>query len=644
MKIKVTKKLGKPINRDMIGLFFEDINYGLDGGLHAEMIENRSFEFVETTGDRDNYKAVYDGLYGWSPYPTEENVSLKIRTDKPLNDVNPHYLEVTAEKKNRGFSNKAYDGVYLKKEIDYSVSFYAKSSKYDGDVEVIVVKDGRILAKASVEYISRKWTLYRAKLRSSEDVAGGTFVIRLKKKGTVSFDFISMIPEDAVMGLFRRDLTELLKDMKPGFLRFPGGCVVEGNTIENRYRWKKSIGAPEERKANWNRWAVQCNSEDNGFRSRYSHYNQTLGIGFYEYFLLCEYLGAKPLPVMNVGLACQFMSEEMVSADDPKFKEYVDDILDLIEFANGSEDSEWGAVRTKMGHREPFELELIGVGNEQWETERADFFKRYDIIEKAVHEKWPDIKLIGSAGPDVSSGRYTAAWNFYKERSKKNSSHVYAVDEHYYVKPEWMLNNTGFYDNYPRDIKVFAGEYAAHHAYGMNRPELNDWNAALAEAAFMTGLERNGDVVAFASYAPLFARLGYAQWSPNMIWFNSEGAYGTPSYYVQKLYSTEMGTNISETECEGNEIPYSVTYDKNENTLIIKLVNPIDKSVTVNIETCGKVKNEVEVLIMQGQDFDINTIDARQLIAPVKNAIESDKLLSYEVGSKSFHVIKAKCI
>lgn len=315
------------------------------------------------------------------------------------------------------------------------------------------------------------------------------------------------MPEDAVAGVFRRDLFELLKGLHPGFLRFPGGCIIEGNTLENRYRWKESVGRSESRRNNFNRWAVHDTKQESGFHTCYSHYNQSLGLGYYEYFLLCELIGAQPLPVLNVGLACQ-----------------------------------------------------------------------YQAFEQAIHEKYPEMRLIGSAGPDITSERYTAAWDFYKEAAPKKENFVYAVDEHYYVKPEWFYAHTDFYDEYPRNIKVFSGEYAAHPVNGMNRPDANTLGGALAEAAFLTGVERNADVVVLASYAPLFARVGYAQWSPDMIWFDDARAYGTPSYYVQKLYGENLGTVTlamegQEKALREQEIYANASFDEAAGEIIVKVVN-----------------------------------------------------------------------
>lgn len=644
MRIDITKKLGANINKQMIGLFFEDINYSLDGGLYAEMIENRAFEFVESTGQDCKYYQKFAGNYGWTLYPTSKpSGRLTIKSDKPMNEVNPHYLEFNGREENRAFSNKAYDGIFMKKDLTYNISFFAKSENYIGNIEVLIIKDNKVLASSIIATsLSNEWIKYEGSLVSDEDISSGDFVIKLSNVGVVCFDFISMMPSDAVLGLFRRDLAELLKDMNPGFLRFPGGCVVEGNNLNNRYQWKKSIGAVEERQWNWNRWAVHGNDKDNGFASPYSHYNQSLGIGYYEYFLLCEYLGASPLPVVNVGIACQFMSKELVEINDKKFQEFIDDSLDLIEFANGSVDTKWGRVRSEMGHPEPFNMKMIGIGNEQWETEQVDFFKRYEIFEKAIHQKYKYIKLIGSAGPDITSEKYTSAWDFYYKNEDKQNF-VYAVDEHYYVKPEWLCENVHFYDKYPRNIKIFAGEYAAHHSNGMNCPQYNDWDAALSEAAFLTGLERNADIVVLASYAPLLARIGYAQWSPDMIWFDGESSYGSPSYYVQKMYSTLMGSHLLQVINDEEEIPFTVSYDKDEKIIYVKLVNILDRPVNVKIESEFEIDKNGEVYLIEGLGKEVNSIKNSLNISTKNKNVEVSNSMIYEIKEKSFHVIKMYC-
>lgn len=626
----------------MIGLFFEDINYGLDGGLYAEMIENRSFEFVEAYGSDKEYKTRFAGDYGWSSYLDTDNSSkLEIASEKPLCENNPHYLVFQSVKSNASFSNKAFDGISMKAFKQYKVSFYARFDSYEGSIIISIIKNNKSMALAMLPISDNQgWNKYEADIYSNEDVYNGDFVITLEQKGKVCFDMISMLPADAVYGIFRKDLVEKLEKIKPGFLRFPGGCVVEGANLSNRYRWKDGLGNLEQRIPNWNRWAVHDNSSAEGEKIRYSYYNQSMGIGFYEFFLLCKYLGAKPLPVMNVGIACQYQSDEKVNIDDTAFEEYIQDTLDLIEFANGDATTTWGKIRIDMGHAGSFGLELVGIGNEQWESEKIDFFERYRRFEKAIHAKYPEIKLIGTAGPDVHSEKYKAAWEFYYKENERNPDFVYAVDEHYYMNPKWFLDNTHFYDSYSRKIKVFAGEYAAHCDNGMNRPELNNWWAALSEAAFMTGFERNADVVEFAAYAPLLARKGYTQWSPDLIWFDGETSYGTPSYYVQLLFSNFKGDYTLQTETEDMVLPYSISFCEKDKTVFIKLVNTMQEAIKVCLEPDFHVLPEAEVIMMQADEKAGNSFKNPNKIVPVKQSIHFKKGMSYELQPSSFHVIK----
>lgn len=619
MRLYISDEKGVEIQQDMIGLFFEDINYAADGGLYAEMIENRSFEFYDCFGDVGDYYVKHDCGYGWYPLQ-EENCRLEYVMGSPVNRNNPHYLRFTAKEADAGFWNKAYNGIALEMGKEYRVSFYARMASYKGNLKVLVQKDDTICAEAQIVCIHepertwQKWNRYEIIVTATKEVLGGRFTIMLDRPGAVEFDFISMMPADAVAGVFRKDLFELLKGLHPGFLRFPGGCIIEGNTLENRYRWKESVGIPEGRKANFNRWALHCTKEENNWQTQYSHYNQTLGLGYYEYFLLCEMIGAKAIPVLNVGLACQYQSYELVEMEEPEFQEFLQDALDLIEFANGPIDSFWGGLRAKMGHPESFHLQMLGIGNEQWQTDKVDFFARYKAFEACIHEKYPEIRLIGSAGPDITSERYDMAWAFYKKEVPLKDNFCYAVDEHYYVKPEWFYEHTDFYDEYPRDVKVFSGEYAAHPTNGMNKDYANTLGGALAEAAFLTGVERNADVVVLASYAPLFARVGYAQWSPDMIWFDEKTAYGTPSYYVQKLYGENLGTVTvpmkgQEKELRAKNIYANVSLDEKTDEIIIKVVN--HNASEQNLELQGEgfdLGTRMKLSVMLGEENDFNCI------------------------------------
>lgn len=622
MVLHVSDKKGVPIAEGMIGLFFEDINYAADGGLYAELLENRSFEALDCYGQKGDYYTKPDYGYGWEATADCGKGKAEYVSGSPVSRVNPHYLRFTALAAGQGFSNQAYRGLYLQKGKSYRVSFYARLADYEGDLRISVQKDGRCAAQEKVACIHagrdclRKWNRYETMLSLDEDVEGGLFVIALDRPGTVEFDLVSMMPADAVAGVFRRDLFTLLKDLHPGFLRFPGGCIIEGNTLENRYRWKESVGRIEDRKVNFNRWAVHETKEKDGWHSGYAHYNQTLGLGYYEYFVLCEMIGAKPLPVLNVGLACQYQSYELVELEEPAFGQFISDALDLVEFANGGEDTRWGGLRARMGHPKPFGLTMLGIGNEQWETKESRFFARYKAFERAIHEKYPDIKLIGSAGPDITSAHYTQAWEFYRKEAQEKGTFCYAVDEHYYVKPEWFYDHTDFYDAYPRDVKVFSGEYAAHPVNGMNKPEANTLGGALAEAAFLTGVERNADVVVLASYAPLFARAGFAQWSPDMIWFDEKRAYGTPSYYVQKMYGENMGTvtlsmDGQEEKLRKEAVYVNLSLEERTGELIVKAVNHNDaeKPLALALPAHWKVCGPASLQVLAGEEDAYNTVE-----------------------------------
>ena len=628
MKI-ILKEEGKvPVQSGSIGLFFEDLNYGLDGGLYAEMLENRNFEAKDVYGEWDRYIVDDDGGYAWSAYPAGADVACKIKTDRPLFPENPHYMRVTTSAPCEGVCNKAYDGIYLKKGMGYKISFWARSYSYKGKVAVGVYADGKALVekRASVK-ADGKWHRYALRVKAKVDADRADFCFTLLKAGTLHIDAFSMMPENAVLGVFRRDLVEYMKEMKPGFLRFPGGCVVEGNNLPNRYLWKNSIGRPEQRKHNWNRWAVHATGPDNNFRSDFSHYGQTLGVGYYEYFRLCEYVGAKPLPVVSVGIACQYMSTQFVPLTSPELEIYIQEALDVIEFANGGQDTVWGRVRAEMGHPQPFNLEYLGVGNEQWEAspkqvdgvERPnEFYKRFELFEKRIHERYPDLKIIGTVGPTVQTPSHESAWKWTRENLKKNPDFVYASDEHFYVSPEWLYKNANMYDSYPRECKVYAGEYAAHVPGSgcalFNAPQANCWEGALAEAAFMTGMERNADVVLMASYAPLFARLGYTQWSPDLIWFDGKSAYATANYYVQKLYSLYTGDVSLKTEVGGKDIYASATV--RDGFTYVKVVNASKEEAEAEIEAEFPFGELTRIICMQGEMGDYNTIEEPEKIVP----------------------------
>lgn len=648
MNLQILNKKGAEISPELIGLFIEDINFAGDGGIYAELIENRSFEAKEAFGTPGYYYAVDDNMYAWSGYSESGNLPrLQIISGVPVSVKNPHYLRVTTSEKGQGFKNKAYDGIALKKGLNYHVSFYAKPVTLDGDtITVKVQKDGKVYAEGSVtlkpvapympfsdleevwdldpdngweakiiaarkyvtapdadKYVRQNdWTKYELDITAVDDVRFADFVMTIGGVGAIEFDFISMIPGDAVKGIFRKDIFDTLESLNPGFIRFPGGCIVEGIDLETHYPWKDTLCRPEDRKYIPNLWAFDDDrfKDDLDNKRPDSHYGQSFGIGYYEYFLMCELLKAQPLPVLCIGAACQFRSSEILPIDSDEFKEYVQDALDLIEFANGPVDSKWGAVRAKLGHPQPFNLKYVAIGNEQWETKYLDFYKRYDIFEQAIHEKYPEMLLLGSAGPNVDMGIAKDAWKYYRDSYKNNKTHCYAVDEHYYVSPEWLYNHYDMYDSYERGVNVFAGEYAGH-------PEgrENTMVGALAEAALLCGIEKNADVVKLASYAPLFNRIGHSQWKPNMIWFDDNDVFITPSYQVQKMFANNLGANViplngQELELAKDKVYVSLS-EAADGHKILKVVNANSENyvLTLTDENNAPLNAKAKVQVLQ---------------------------------------------
>lgn len=656
MELTITGRKGADIPKEFVGLFIEDINYAVDGGLYAELLENRNFESLEAFGGeiKKDYFVKHDGLYAWKTYPENAPVLLSVVQGSPVSVHNPHYLRAEAGQERSGFANKAYDGIYMRPGVSYTVSFYARSVNYQGKITIAIAKDGNILCGKSVAvepsdaFGWNKWVRYGLALGVEEEVRNADFVVLLENPGTVEFDHFSMMPEDAVCGIFRKDLAEQLKALHPGFLRFPGGCVVEGSTLANRYRFRDTLGRREDRRYNWNRWATHGNSAENGYHGVYAHYGQTYGIGFYEYFLLCEYLGAKPLPVLGVGLACQYQSHEKVDLKSPEIYEYIQEYLDLIEFANGGTDTKWGSVRAKMGHEAPFGLEMVGVGNEQWEDGESRFFERYQLFEREIHKVYPGIRLIGTAGPELDSARFHAAWDFYHAHEGEGNF-VYAVDEHYYVKPEWFFAHTDYFDQVPRGTKVFFGEYAAHSTDPFRQipeksSERNTLEAALAEAAFMTGMARNSDVVVMTCYAPLLARAGYAQWNPDLIWFDEKSVCRTPNYFVQQMFAKNAGDyNIAmEIKMESGKLPCQVSYDTKEKELIVKLVNASAEARTVSFvfdRVWKKSDQRVKVIQLAGRQLsDTNTLENEAIQPEEKVVMMEDN--QYRALPYSFSVLR----
>jgi alpha-N-arabinofuranosidase len=557
--VQVNKPIAE-VQPTMWGIFFEDINLGADGGIYAELVKNRSFEF-------------YQPLMGWTVTRNKFNEGsvLVINRDEE-NIANPRFIRITKEAAadTLGITNEGFRGMGIKKGLryDFSMMYRQQTAGLQMHIELVSMA-GKVIGSATLTpavTADKTWGKAAVSFTSTDSSLRGKLNIWFEGSGKIDLDIISLFPEDTWKkrpGGMRADMIQLLADMKPGFIRFPGGCIVEGHDLAVRYQWKKTIGPIEDRQLIINRW----NSE---FAHRpTSDYFQTFGLGFYEYFQLAEDIGASPLPILNAGMACQFNTAEVVPIDqlDP----YVQDALDLIEFANGDVNTKWGKVRAEMGHPGSFHLKMMGVGNENWGPQ---YLERLKIFTKAIKARYPDFKLVNSSGTDPNGERF----DFLNTELRKMNADI--IDEHYYRRPEWFLANAARYDNYPRNgSKVFAGEYAAQSDKTVSINNKNNTQTAIAEAAFMTGLERNAAVVNLASYAPLFAHVDGWQWTPDLIWVNNLQSYGTPNYYVQKLYSNNKGTNVVPAFINGKAVSgqdslyVSSVIDKNTNDVIIKVVN-----------------------------------------------------------------------
>lgn len=623
-------KPGAEIQPTMYGLFFEDINYAADGGLYAELVKNRSFEFPQH-------------FMGWKTFG---KVSLK--DDGPF-ERNPHYVRLAYAghpHKQTGLDNEGFFGIGIKKGAEYRFSVWARVAEGETPAKIRVeladtksMGEQQAFATADVTVDSREWKKYQVILKPEVTNPKAILRIFLASRQTVDLEHISLFPVDTWQGHengLRKDLAQALADIKPGVFRFPGGCIVEGTDIASRYDWKKSVGMVENRPLNENRWQYT-------FPHRFfPDYYQSYGLGFYEFFQLSEEIGAEPLPVLSCGLACQFQNPNM-DAHVPlcDLDSYIQDALDLIEFANGAVDTPWGKVRADMGHPAPFNLKFIGIGNEQWGKEYPEHLEPFV---KAIRKKYPDIKIVGSSGPNSEGEQFDYLWPEMK-RLKAD-----LVDEHFYRPEAWFLSQGARYDNYDRKgPKVFAGEYACH---GKGK-KWNHFHASLLEAAFMTGLERNADVVHMATYAPLFAHVEGWQWRPDMIWFDNLNSVRTVSYYVQQLFATHKGTNVLSltmnkkpvTGAEGqNGLFASAVCDKNKNEIIVKVANTSDKKQPLSLIFNGLKKKEVlsgaRCIKLSSADMDKdNTIENPLAIIPQETSLDVDgHILNVDLEPATFAV------
>ena len=639
---------GANISPTMYGIFFEDINFGADGGLYAELVKNRSFEFPEP-------------MMGWSRLQRDQaEGTLTIRDDDPFitgttygEPGNSRYLRIDVKNPGEGFGiiNEGFRGIGLRKGEKYWFSLFARSpSGKLGFKAELTAPDGQKITEGRFGGITGDWKKYIFSMEALDTEANAKLNLTVTGAGVLDVDMVSLFPEDSavsepsssmpVPGL-RKDLVQMLAEMKPGFLRFPGGCIVEGYDLSLRYQWKNTIGDISQRKLIKNRWNTE-------FRHRLTEdYYQSFGLGFYEYFLLSEKIGAEPMPIINCGMACQFNSAELAPMD--QLGPYVQDALDLIEFANGPPDSKWGKVRADMGHPEPFNMKMIGIGNEQWGPQ---YIERYKVFAEAIKAQYPDMQLIAATGSDATifpngQAEIEYLWSHWRKLKPE------FVDEHFYRQPEWFLENVDFYDEYDRqDPKLFVGEYAAQ-SMGVGSPDnRNNLKCALYEAAFMTGMERNADLVRMTCYAPLFGHEEAWQWRPDLIWFDNLNVYGSANYYVQQLFSLNPGTHILTLKVEGvpnldgkkKALNVSSALNKKTSEVIIKAVNVMNEVIeaAIDLQGANKVGPKTTAIILSSEKLtDENSLTEPKKIFP-KITIEriNEAQFSYAFQPYSLTVLR----
>ena len=648
-----TRKLGAPIQSTMYGIFFEDINYAADGGLYGELVKNRSFEFPQH-------------LMGWQAFGCVD-----VKDDGPFERC-PHYVVLSApdhRDRRTGLTNEGFFGIGVKKGEQYRFSVWAKAPKGSGAIRVQLIdentmRENQTFAEQTIDIASKDWKKYSVELKSNIDLKRAKLRIFLKGGNSVALEHVSLFPVNTYKNRengMRRDLAQALEDLHPGIFRFPGGCIVEGTDLDTRYQWKNSVGPVENRPLNQNRW-------EHTFDYRYfPDYYQSYGLGFFEFFQLAEDIGAEPLPVISCGLSCQFQNPDPtkpgvhVALDD--LGPYIQDALDLVEFANGDVNTKWGKLRADMGHPAPFNLKFLGVGNEQWDYDEKHggfgpvFTERLKKFSDALRAKYPNLKLIGTTGPN------SEGWDFDLLQPRMKELKVDLYDEHYYRDEQWFLSHGLRYDSYDRKgPKVFAGEYACH---GRGK-KWNHYEAAILEAAHMTGFERNADIVHMTTPAPLFAHVEGWQWRPDQIWYDQTQMFKTVSYYVQQLYATNKGTHVLQLTTpkqqgkktigvpvanqEGqNGLFASAAFDQNTNEVIVKVANTSKtvQPITLNLkDLTGASTAETITLSHSGMD-DENSIQRPELITPKKGSIActADKkqtVISDQLPAMSFRIYRIK--
>ena len=623
---------GKQISDELIGIFFEDISSSADGGLYAELLQNGSFEF--NLAERD----------GWGPgtawrviRPGHSLGLAQALQQDPIHPNNPNYMRLTTERvrefkdydgwKGFGLENHGFDGISVKADACYDFSFFARNvDGKDKQVRVSLVEPGkkaRVLADTVLTVNGQTWTPYTSTLRANGDCRNAALRVLVLTLGVMDVDQLSLMPQDTYKGHgLRRDLAEALEALNPKFLRFPGGCVVHGggDGFWNTYRWKTTVGPKEQRRQLKNTWG----------------YHQSMGLGYYEYFQMCEDMNMQPVPILPCGVSCQganggwdmwpTQAQDVVPMQE--MDEWVQDALDLIEWANGDENTKWGKVRAAAGHPKPFGLKYLGIGNE--EKISPEFVERFKYMYAKITEKHPEIVIVGTAGPGSHPGNpdYEAGWKLARELDMP------ILDEHYYEKHDYFETSRQ-YDSYPREgkTKVYLGEYASKDK------KMRD---ALAEALYLLHVERNGDIVCMTSYAPLFARKNATNWNPDLIYFDNERPFLTCSYYVQQMFGQSSG-NYYYGDCvtfEGektNMQEQSVVLNTKTRQLFVKVCNAAADARKVNIDLSrfsGLKKNAVKTTLA-GEPDQENNFDA-QPVAPVRENVKVSKKMTVDMQPHSF--------
>lgn len=623
---------GRANSPQLFGIFFEDLNYAADGGLYPELIQNRSFEYSATE------QSSWGPFFAWELTKRGDGDGhLGLGNVRPIHHHNPHYLLLTVLRPGDGVGvvNRGFDQIPVEAGKSYEASFWTYQT-YMGrkwtegadqskpmPVTLRLVDDAGVLAEAKVSVSGRAWTKHAALLKPARTATHARFELLAHEQGEIAVDMVSLFPTETFLGRpngLRADLAQAIADLRPRFMRFPGGCLVHGSGVHAYYDWKASVGPLEQRRAARNLWG----------------YHQTMGLGYFEYFQFCADLGAVPVPVVSAGVCCQHAGHTPHRGQEglplEEMPAYIQDILDLIEWANGPADSRWGAVRAAAGRREPFGLKYLGVGNEDAIT--PAFEERFRMIHDVLKARHPEIVVIGTAGPFPDGEDFDKGWAFARQLR------LAMVDEHYYRPPQWFWDNLQRYDGYDRGgAKVYVGEYAAH-----DDRRRNTLRSALAEAAFLTSLERNGDVVQLASYAPLLARRGHTQWHPDMIYFDATRVFPSLNHTMHRLVANNTGEEYLPTAvaAAGGRLAASTVRERASGDVIVKMVNGDETARQVRLKfTGGRWPAKVRRTVFGGAAADVVNEDGQPpAVAPTTDAVELPEESDYELPPNSLTILR----